>query len=578
MHCRQGITKGKAMTTNHKKLYNIIIIVFFVIAAAAVVALSFAYNSIRPIIYGACIAYIFKPMCNVYTRLFYRLAVKKLSIPKSKKIAHYSGIVATYITWAIIIYIFLAAVLPSLIFSMINIVNNIPGILSTLNDYVNEILEGNETLLKYYNIFSKELSEYWNQNKQKVLEWVTSLAGGMISGIINTLTFIFNIIVGFIVSIYVLSSRKKLGAQAKLMVKSVFDRKTADLIIGEAAFADRMFSKYFVGSIIDSTIVGVVCFIGCTFLKMPYVMLVSFIVGVTNIIPFFGPYIGMFPSALIICTASPIKAVLFIVMMVLIQQVDGNILAPKIIGSNTGLPSFWVLFAILLFGGLFGFVGMIIGVPIFAVIYDVFGKLMRFCLQKRGQHEEIAKYEKEYLEEQQKSDKSFTKTVTENLKKITKSVRQTEEEPVTDENGYPVQSDEESFDTSSGSEPVKKQKQNKRNKTAKANKSQNSRKSSGVNARSFGKEREEAVKTATDARANAKSHEVKNSSAEQAETADSNGLKNGTESDGKTNRENAPGTAETEYKKTVQTEETDRRHLPADPEDEPWQMTFGDEL
>ncbi len=410
------------MITNHKRLYNIIIIVFFIIAILAVVALSFAYDSIRPIIYGACIAYVFKPMCNVYTRLFYKLAQKKFSIPKSKKIAHYTGIVATYITWAAIIYVFLAAVLPSLVRSIINIVNNLQNIMLTLNTYVNELLESQEELLKYYNIFSKELAEYWNQNRQKVLEWVTSLAGGMITGIINTLKFLFNLVVGFVVSVYVLSSRKKLGAQAKLMVKSVFDRKTADLIINEAAFADRMFSKYFVGSIIDSTIVGVVCFIGCTVMKMPYGLLVSFVVGVTNIIPFFGPYIGMFPSAVIICTASPVKALLFLIMMIVIQQIDGNILAPKIIGSNTGLPSFWVLFAILLFGGLFGFFGMIIGVPIFAVIYDVFGKLMRFCLQKRGQHEEIIKYEKEYLEEEQKPEKGFTRSVADNLKrKMTKS-------------------------------------------------------------------------------------------------------------------------------------------------------------
>ena len=126
-------------------------------------------------------------------------------------------------------------------------------------------------------------------------------------------------------------------------------------------------------------------------------LLVSVIVGVANIIPFFGPYIGLLPAGIIVFAHEPIKALILVVMMLIIQQIDGNIIWPKIQGTNTGLSSFWVLFAILLFGGLFGFFGMIIGVPIFAVIYDIFGKLMRFCLQKRGEHEELSIYEKEYL-------------------------------------------------------------------------------------------------------------------------------------------------------------------------------------
>ena len=228
----------------------------------------------------------------------------------------------------------------------------------------------------------------------------------------STVSFIFNIFVGFIVSAYLLNGRKKLCAQAKLLIRSVFGRKASEMIFEEARFADRMFSSYFIGSIIDSTLVGVLCYIGCLIFGIPYAVLVSVIVGVTNIIPFFGPYIGMIPSAVIILTVSPVRALVFLAMMIIMQQIDGNILAPKIIGSNTGLSSFWVLFAILLFGGLFGFVGMIIGVPIFAVIYDIFKRLMHYCLHRRGEAEAITDFQSEFPEAENKP------SVIERIKKV----------------------------------------------------------------------------------------------------------------------------------------------------------------
>ncbi len=161
-----------------------------------------------------------------------------------------------------------------------------------------------------------------------------------------------------------------------------------------------MFSGYFVGSLIDSAIVGGVCYLACLIMKTPYTILVSVIVCVTNLIPFFGPWIGLFCSCVIILTQSPIHALTFAIVVWVIQQIDGNILAPRIHGSQTGLSSFWVLFAILLFGGLFGFVGMVIGVPVFAVIFDICGRLIRYCLNRRGESEVIETYEKEFKGEE----------------------------------------------------------------------------------------------------------------------------------------------------------------------------------
>lgn len=381
----------------HKKLYNIIIIAFFAIVAISLFAISVASSSLRPILYGICIAYIFKPMCNMFDKWFYLLYSKKLPIPKARKAAHATSIVATYLTWFVIIYLFVSIVLLRVVSDIQLIGSNINVLVDNVSASLDKLLSEHPVLQKYYQIAVDEVIKYVEQNTDKITSIVGDLANGVISGVIGTVTLLFDLFVGVIVSVYILIGRRKLGAQAKLITKSVFSKKASELIIQEVRFADKMFSKYFVGRIIDSLVIGIVCFVGCLIFSIPNMLLVSVIVGVANIIPFFGPYIGLLPAGVIVFAHEPIKALILVVMMLIIQQIDGNIIWPKIQGTNTGLSSFWVLFAILLFGGLFGFFGMIIGVPIFAVIYDIFGKLMRFCLQKRGEHEELSIYEKEYL-------------------------------------------------------------------------------------------------------------------------------------------------------------------------------------
>jgi len=401
-----------------KRLYNAIIIGFFIICAVFIFMLSFAYDSLKPIVYGCVIAYIFKPMCNRLNLWYHALLHKKLSETKSKKYAHILSIVSTYIIWGIILYIFVSIIVPQFVQSLLKIATEIPSIIDKLIAFVNTMLSENELLSGYAGYILEEIDRQWASISASVISMLKNLAGGMITGIIGTVTFVFNFFVGIIVSVYLLLGRKKLGAQAKLMVRSVFDRKMSEHIFEEVSFADKMFSKYFAGSIIDSSIVGLVCYIGTLIFGIPYGMLVAVIVGITNIIPFFGPYIGMIPSAVIIFTVSPIKALIFVIMMIVIQQIDGNILAPHIIGANTGLSSFWVLFAILLFGGLFGFVGMIIGVPVFACIYDILGKLMRYCLKKRGEDEAITHYEKEFLTVEEPKTEKSPKTIIRTVKKM----------------------------------------------------------------------------------------------------------------------------------------------------------------
>ena len=198
----------------------------------------------------------------------------------------------------------------------------------------------------------------------------------------QVLKFVYNILIGLIVAVYVLHGRKRFGKQARLIVRSIFSDRWADRILEEVEFIDRMFGGFINGKILDSAIIGVLCYIACLIFKFPSALLVSVIIGVTNVIPFFGPFIGAIPATLLILIQNPIKALWFVLFVLVLQQLDGNIIGPKILGNTTGLSSFWVLFAILLFGGLWGFVGMIVGVPLFSVIYDVIKKLVIHGLQR----------------------------------------------------------------------------------------------------------------------------------------------------------------------------------------------------
>ena len=202
--------------------------------------------------------------------------------------------------------------------------------------------------------------------------------------------------IGIIVAVYMLASRKRFVQQGKLVLHSIVRPRWAQLITEEVKYADKMFGGFINGKIMDSAIIGVLCYIGCLIFKFPSALLVSVIIGVTNVIPFFGPFIGAIPATLLILIQSPIKALWFVLFVLVLQQLDGNIIGPKILGNTTGLSSFWVLFSILLFGGLWGFVGMIVGVPLFAVIYDVIKKLVFHGLRRNGQLDQMTIYHDEF--------------------------------------------------------------------------------------------------------------------------------------------------------------------------------------
>ena len=353
-------------------------------------AVSTLTGILMPFIYGSVIAYLLKPVCNWLEAFLHKLFPEKMH-----RFANMLAVALTILFGLLLIYALIMMIVPQLI-------NSVTALYYTARDNIGDFVEwiskqefiaNNKKLLDFiensYDSLDANL-DAWIKNT--LLPSMQNILSGAAVGVVNVVTWIKNFIIGLIVSVYLLASRKKFGQQGKLILYSLVKPRWADLIMEEVRYADRMFGGFINGKILDSAIIGVLCYIACLIFKFPSALLVSVIIGVTNVIPFFGPFIGAIPATLLILIQNPIKALWFVLFVLVLQQVDGNIIGPKILGNTTGLSSFWVLFAILLFGGLWGFVGMIIGVPLFAVIYDVVKKLVIHGLCRNDELEMLGTY------------------------------------------------------------------------------------------------------------------------------------------------------------------------------------------
>lgn len=343
-------------------------------------AISKLTGILMPFIYGAVIAYLLKPVCNCVENFLRRLLPEKMGTA-----ANMLAVTISLLFGILVVYALIMMIVPQLITSVTTLYYTARN---NLNDFVDwashqEIIASNQKLLDFIETSYDNLQDTLdNLVRTKLVPSMQSLLSGAALGVMSFVTFLKNIVIGLIVSVYLLASRKKFGQQGKLILYSLVKPRWANLIMEEIRYADRMFGGFINGKILDSAIIGVLCYIACLIFKFPSALLVSVIIGVTNVIPFFGPFIGAIPATLLILIQNPIKALWFVLFVLVLQQLDGNIIGPKILGNTTGLSSFWVLFAILLFGGLWGFVGMIVGVPLFAVIYDVIKKLVIHGLQR----------------------------------------------------------------------------------------------------------------------------------------------------------------------------------------------------
>lgn len=374
-------------------------------------------NILAPFVYGAVIAYLLRPICNAYEDLLEKALPKKL-----KKIANATAVFLSLLTGVMIIYALVIMIAPQLIQSIETLWAAIPEKVDQLilwcsttfgadEEWITMLENGSEQLYQYLGNWVNDTLvpslESWLGGENVdvasgiggLLNGVGTIVTGVGNGVVMIIGFLFDFIVGIIVAVYLLGSRKRFARQGVLVVRSIFKPRTADLVLDEIKLVDDMFSGFIDGKIIDSAIIGVLCYIGCSILRFPNALLVSVIVGVTDVIPVFGPFIGAVPATLLIMIEDPIKGLWFVVFVIVLQQLDGNVIGPKILGDRTGLASFWVLFAIVLFGGLWGFAGMLVGVPLMAVIYDLIKKLVRRGLNRNGQSGLMEEYEADFPSE-----------------------------------------------------------------------------------------------------------------------------------------------------------------------------------
>ena len=351
---------------------------------------------LAPFVYGGVVAYLLRPLCNHYERFFQAYLPKKL-----KRAANILAVALSLITGILVVYALIIMIAPQLYDSIRSLWNTLPEKVEQFLNWAIATFGENEELLTFFDTsFDKVYAELESWIQSTVMPYVSNIVSEVGSSVWKVLMFLYNLLIGIIVAVYLLASRKKFARQSVLLVRSTLKPKWADLVLEEAAFVDRMFGGFIDGKIVDSGIIGLLCYIGCLIFKFPNPLLTAAIVGITNVIPFFGPFIGAVPATLLILIESPVKALWFVLFVLVLQQVDGNIIGPAILGDRTGVSSFWVLFSIILFGGLWGIVGMVIAVPLFAVIYDTIKRLVKRGLFKHEQIEIWEQYKADYPDEE----------------------------------------------------------------------------------------------------------------------------------------------------------------------------------
>ena len=351
---------------------------------------SYLGDILRPFIIAAIFAYIVNGPMMFFERLF-KFADKKKPRPKLKRVL---AIIAAWVACLAVLVLFFVIIIPDIKVSIVTLVNNLPGYFDSLKNLITSLAEKYQFDISYLDSF---------MNFQITAGGVMDIAKKYSDALIPQLENIANIsvqigsliadmVIAIIISVYFLFSKETLIAQLKKVLYAIFSRRFVDASVRVARETHRTFSGFINGKLLDSLIIGILCFIGMSILKFEYALLISFIVGVTNIIPFFGPIFGAVPSVLLLLMIDPWHALWFAVFVFALQQLDGNVIGPKILGDSTGLPALWVMFAILVGGAIWGVAGMFIGVPLFAVIYRFSKEIFENMLKKKNMPERTCSY------------------------------------------------------------------------------------------------------------------------------------------------------------------------------------------
>lgn len=350
---------------------------------------------LKPFLYGVVFAYLLAPLCNKIEEKLFQIFPKAKT--KARRFICFIAIVISLCVAIAVIWLIIMMIIPQVWDSVMKIIQMVPQKLIVVNNWIEHMLENQPELQAYFEEFSSQAeSNIDSLLNVDTIQKVQSIINSLSVQLFGVLGVVKNIFLGLLISAYLLGSRKLFGAQAGLILHGVFSDKWAKIIEEEIRYTDKMFNGFLVGKIIDSAIIGLLCFAGTSIMGFEAPAFISVIIGITNIIPFFGPFIGAIPCGLLLLLENPMHCLYFIIFIFVLQQLDGNVIGPKILGNTTGVSSFWVLFAILLFGGMWGVVGMVIGVPLFAVIYDIIRKLVYRGLRKHKSESMITDYEEKY--------------------------------------------------------------------------------------------------------------------------------------------------------------------------------------
>lgn len=387
------------MKRNFDKKYlylGVTLFLVFVAGAAFYVAITnlgmiksvvnFLLSILQPILIGLAIAYLVEPIVKKLEKWLCILLQKKFANREmTAKISRIAAILITLVIVLLVLYGLIRMVIPQLLESIQGIVKSLPVYYNNFQNWLGQVIASDSEFTGYIELVFNKIYQFFNSWLENDLPGqINQMVSGITTSAVSVLSFLINIVIGIIISVYVLFNKTKFLAQAKKITYAVFRTSHANYIVDLMRYTHKVFGGFISGKILDSTIIGILCFVGMSLIGLPFPLLISIIVGVTNVIPFFGPYMGAIPSAILILFVNPMQCLYFVMFIVVLQQIDGNIIGPRILGDATGLSGFWVVVAILLFGGLFGVPGMIMGVPIFAVLYTLIGRAVNGSLGKKG--------------------------------------------------------------------------------------------------------------------------------------------------------------------------------------------------
>lgn len=342
---------------------------------------------LEPLFIGVVFAFLLNPIVRFVDARLQPLLTRKTKWKPTtvKKLSRATGVVIALIFAALILYAFFSMLLPQLYESVVGIVGNAETYYNSVDGWVKNLLEDNPELQRYFDAALEKIFEFINawftttflQDVQKLLTTLTTSVVAVVKSLLNVL-------IGLVASVYILLSKDTFRAQGKKLIVALLSKKGADHVFYLGRNIYRIFNGFVIGTIVDSALMGVLCYIGMLIFKMPYPALVATIIGVTNVIPFFGPIIGLVPSAFLILLVNPLQAFYFVIFILAVQQIDGNIIAPKILGNSIGISGFWVLASITVAGSVFGFAGMVLGVPVFAILYLLIADAINEKLRKKN--------------------------------------------------------------------------------------------------------------------------------------------------------------------------------------------------